>query len=121
MRRRVFIPTLFIPIARAAAAEPTWFVFVKITEKIMPVARGEKYEDPLDAELKAAKLGEVTGGGTNLSIEREILWVGIDVELTNLERGIPFLLQALRKLGAPRGSTIEYERFGRKVEVPVHE
>jgi hypothetical protein len=121
MRRRPLIANLFIPIAGAPAAEPRWSVFVKITEKLMPVARGEKYEDPLDAELKIAKLGEVTGGGTNLSKEHGILWIGIDVELTDLERGVPFLQQALRKLGAPRGSTIEYERFGRKVEVPVHE
>ena len=38
---------------------------VNIQESIMPVARGEKYGQPLDAFLREQGLGEVTGGGTS--------------------------------------------------------
>lgn len=96
------------------------FVFVKVNESIMPIERGKKYEDPLDEALKKAKLGEVTGGGSSLTKERKIDWVGIDVDLFDLERGIPFLMRKLVELGAPKGSTLEYQLNGKKIEVPVH-
>ena len=105
----------------AVAQSTSTFVFVKVTESIQPVSRGQKYEDPLDAALKQAKLGEVTGGGSSLTKDRKIEWVGVDVELNNLMRGIPFLRAKLRELGAPKGSTLEYEVHGKKVVVPVHE
>jgi hypothetical protein len=86
----------------------------------MPIDRGEKYEDPLDASLKQAGLGEVTGGGSQLSEpdkqgKRNIEWVGIDVDITDLSRGIPLLKSELKRLGAPTGTTIEYELNGEKV------
>ena len=105
----------------AVAQSTSTFVFVKVTESIQPVARGQKYEDPLDAALKQAMLGEVTGGGSLLTKDRKIEWVGVDVELNNLMRGIPFLRTKLRELGAPKGSTLEYAVHGKKVVVPVHE
>ena len=108
-------------VCSAVAQSTNTFVFVKVTESIQPVGRGQKYEDPLDAALKQAKLGEVTGGGSSLTKDRKIEWVGVDVELNNLMRGIPFLRAKLRELGAPKGSTLEYEVQGKKVVVPIHE
>jgi hypothetical protein len=96
------------------------FVFVKVAESIQPLDRGTKYEDPLDAALKAAKLGEVTGGGSSLSKEKKIEWVGVDIELTDVIKGVPFLRRKLFELGAPKGSTLEYELNGKKVELSVH-
>jgi len=91
----------------------TTFVFIKILDSVMPIERGEKYEDPLDEALKSAGLGEVTGGGSQLGSPKpdgsaSIAWVGVDVELTDIEHGVPFLVAELKKLGAPKGSTIEY-------------
>ena len=91
----------------------TTFVFIKILDSIMPIERGEKYEDPLDNALKSAGLGEVTGGGSQLGSPKadgsaSIAWVGVDVELNDIERGVPFLVAELKKLGTPKGSTIEY-------------
>lgn len=113
-----FLLALLLPCVTLAQKVPT-FVFVRINEAIMPIERGHKYEDPLDEALKTAKLGEVTGGGTSLSKERNIEWVGIDVSLIDLDRGIPFLKQKLIDLGAPQGSILEYQLQGRKIEVQV--
>ena len=111
-----------------AGAEPnspsTTFVFVKIPESIMPIERGDKYEDPLDASLKQSGLGEVTGGGSQLGDPNpdgsaHIVWVGIDVELVSLETGLPFLKQELLKLGAPDATTLEYKVEGKEISETI--
>lgn len=94
------------------------FVFVKIPESIMPIERGEKYEDPLDITLKKAGVGEVTGGGSQLGEPDKdgsptIDWVGIDVDLTDQATGLPLLKAELKRLGAPQGTTLEYELDGK--------
>jgi len=106
------------------AAASTTFVFVKIPESIMPIARGDKYEDPLDASLQQAGLGEVTGGGSQLGDPNpdgsaHIDWVGIDVELVDLETGLPFLKQELLRLGAPESTTLEYKVDGKDVSETI--
>ena len=40
------------------------FIVATLNDKIMPLDRGEIYEDPLEEFLKANGIGEVTGGGT---------------------------------------------------------
>jgi hypothetical protein len=103
----------------------TTFVFVEITESLMPIDRGEKYEDPLDSSLKKEALGEVTGGGSQLSEPdedgaRHIEWVGIDVDLFDLARGLPVLRAELKRLGVPRWTSIEYETNGKKITEVYH-
>ena len=118
-RTILLLLALFISSVALAQEEPM-FVFVKIKESIMPIERGQKYEDPLDEALKKAKLGEVTGGGSSFSKERKIEWVGVDVDLVNLDKGLPFLKRKLIELGVPKGSTLEYELQGKLIEIPVH-
>ena len=120
MKRIFLVLAAFLLVASSLAQQPRTFVFVKVAESIMPIARGSKYEDPLDAALKQAKLGEVTGGGSSLSKDKKIEWVGIDVELTDVMKGIPFLRRKLIELGAPKGSTMEYKLNGKAIEMPVH-
>jgi hypothetical protein len=105
--------------ADASPLESKQFIFVKIPEAIMPIERGTKYEDPLDAALKAEKVGEVSGGGSQLTKadengKRDIAWVGIDVDLTDFERGLPILKTQLIRLGVPKGTLLEYTRAGVK-------
>src|SRR6187549_991514 len=100
---------------RPSQIEPieTQFVFVKIPEAIGPIERGEKYEDPLDSVLQNEAVGEVAGGGSQLSNpdadgRRVIEWVGIDVDLSNFDKGMPVLKRELLRLGAPPGTILEY-------------
>lgn len=92
----------------------------------MPLERGAKYEDPLDAILKKEKVGEVAGGGTQMSDQdkdgkRTIEWIGIDVDLTDFKRGLPILKSGLIKLGVPEGTILEYTRDGKDHSEKVKE
>ena len=55
------------------------FVLARITEHVEPIERGERYEEPLADFLKEHGLGEVTGGGSQLTQDGEIEFA--DVEL----------------------------------------
>ena len=103
------------------APDEPQLVQVWIPEQIQPLDRGAKYEDPLDAALKKEAVGEVNGGDTQLSApdadgKRNIEWVGLDVDLSDFERGMPILKRELSRLGAPPGTILEYSRNGRKME-----
>ena len=77
--------------ARRLALSPGHFVFAKIMDTVGPMERGTKYEDPLDRDLEAQGLGMVTGGGTQMAKDGGIEWVGIDIDLADLDRGIEVL------------------------------
>ncbi len=96
-------------------------VHIRLPDPLSPEARIVKYADPLDEALRREGLGRVVGGGTQLSRERRIVSVEVDLQLLDLERGVPFVRRALRDLGAPPGSMVEFERFGLAVELPVHD
>src|SRR5258706_13243618 len=102
--------------SETAPDEPQ-LVLVWIPEQLQPLDRGAKYEDPLDAALKKEAVGEVNGGGTELSApaadgKKSIEWVGVDVDLSDFERGMPILKRELLRLGAPAGTILEYSRNG---------
>jgi hypothetical protein len=128
MKRLQFIVVLLFALALAHLAAPvgaaekaTFFVFAKIQDNVGPIERGTKYEDPLEAALAKAKLGEVTGGGSSLNKDGTIAWVGVDIELVNLEAALEFTKKKLRELGAPKGSVLEFKRNGKNVSVPIHD
>jgi hypothetical protein len=98
---------------------PGHFVFAKIAQPIGPMYRGDKYEKPLDQDLQAQGLGRVTGGGAQLDRDGAIEWVGIDIELANLDHAIEFTRRRLLELGAPSGSVLEYRVGERKVTVEI--
>ena len=99
------------------SAEPV-FVYARINARVMPMDRGERYEDPLADALEANGLGTVTGGGTGQTADGEIEYCGIDIDLLNLERGLPFVGQLLAGCGAPKGSQLEYEQDGQRKSLP---
>jgi hypothetical protein len=49
-----------------ADLDPQLFVYVKIPGDIQPLARGERFEDPLQVALEAEQLGNISGGGSQL-------------------------------------------------------
>ena len=97
------------------------FVFAKIMDPVMPMERGDRYEEPLYDTLEARKLGEVTGGGTQMDKEKKIQWVGIDIQLANLDEAVEVVRERLRELGAPLGSVLEFKRGEEKVSIPIRE
>jgi len=89
------------------------FVFVQIPESIDALEREEKYERFLEESLSSTGYGELTGGGAMLSApdaegNRTIKFVGIDIELFDVNRGLEFLKSELKRLGAPSGTILEY-------------
>jgi hypothetical protein len=114
------------PVAAHSSSPASVFVFVKVPESLMPIDRGAKYEDPLNAALNRESLGEVTGGGSQLSEpdaqgRRTVEWIGLDVDLIDLHRGLPVLKRELLHLGAPSGTTFEFKRDGRQVTESIQE
>jgi hypothetical protein len=93
-------------------------VYAQLNARIMPITRGETYEDPLMEALKSRGFGEVTGGGTMQSESGEIDYCGIDIDLVNLDQSVPFVCDFLTNLGAPKGSSLQYEFQDKTVEVP---
>jgi hypothetical protein len=94
------------------------FAYAMINARVMPIDRGEMYEDPLMEALEQNGYAEVTGGGTMQSENGEIEYCGIDLDLFNLEEGIPFICDFLGECGAPQGSKLQYEHNGEDKEVP---
>src|SRR5262245_43981465 len=88
-----------------AEAEPL-FVYAQLNARLRPLDRGKRYEEPLEQAFEKNGLGEVTGGGTLQATTSEIEYCGIDVDLFDVENGIPFLCQFLSQCGAPKGSKL---------------
>lgn len=81
---------------------------VKLNAKLQPEHRHELFEDPLDALLGSAELGEITGGGTALTEDGEVDYGDIEVAL-NDPASLPGVIELLEQLGAPKGSLIQRE------------
>ena len=93
------------------------FAYAQLNARIMPLDRGERYEEPLERVLAENGFGEVTGGGTMQTKEGEIEYCGIDIDLFDVHRGVPFICDFLTQRGAPRGSKLQYENEGERIEV----
>ncbi|MEZ5940021.1 MAG: hypothetical protein R3C18_01430 [Planctomycetaceae bacterium] len=90
------------------------FVTITMWEFIMPIDRGERYEDPLIEVLEEQGLGGVCGGGSQMSDEFGIEYVDIEVELTDLKQGLPLVVRTLQQRGAPKGSVVRFEYEGKR-------
>jgi hypothetical protein len=93
------------------------FVYAKLWEAIQPLDRGERYEDPLEASLKASALGAVTGGGSSFDREHGIDYVGVDIDLASLD-SLDVVKRALEEAGAPKGSELQYDCNGEPQVMP---
>ena len=76
-------------------------VLARLHEHIEPIDRGERYEDPLQAVLDDAKVGRVTGGGSQLNELGVIDYADVEIELANLDEALRIVSEALEKSGAP--------------------
>ena len=105
--------------AESAAEDGRFFFYVRIPENIGPLDRGDRYEDSLQEVLTAAELGEVTGGGSQLGEGDSIAYCGLDVVVTDRDRGLAVIRETMQRLGAPRTTVIE-EYLPSYVEHPVY-
>jgi len=88
-------------------------VTARIWEPIEPIARGERYEDPLQAALQAAQLGTVDGGGSQLTKLGEVQFAELELHLANLDAAIDLVQRVLEEAGAPQGSELRFSEPGR--------
>ena len=88
------------------------FVLVTIWEHIEPIARGDRYEDPLYDALGEEDL-KIVGGGSSFTRELGIEYVNIELELTSLAL-IPKIIETLEQQGAPKGSDLKYTFEGKE-------
>ena len=79
-------------------------VTARLWEPIQPVARGERYEDPLQEVLQKAGLGEVDGGGCQLSETGEVTFAEVAIYLADLDDALRLTRDTLEAAGAPEGS-----------------
>lgn len=86
--------------AKSAAEDGKHFFYLRIPEDIGPLERGDRYEDPLQDALTAANLGEITGGGSQLGEGNSVEYCGIDIVVTDRERGLALIRETMQSLGA---------------------
>ena len=93
--------------ARTDAKRPTSPLYVRLPGAIQPLDRSDRFESPLDALLRERKLGQVSGGGSGLKPGGGIEYAGLDVDVYDVQAALPVVLQELRELKAPKGTTVE--------------
>ena len=95
------------------------FVTANINESIMPVARGQKYGEPLNSFLTKRGIGEVTGGGSSLGPNGEPNRIDVDFDLKDPAVNAVIVAKKLKELGAPTGSYLHYRIGEHEHKVPV--
>lgn len=101
-------------------ADEESFVYVKLPGNIMPIERGDLYEDPINDLLSKHSLGEVTGGGSQLGDNDAdgnptVEYAGVDLDVSDLAAALPILRDALLSLKAPLGAELHYTIDGKKL------
>ena len=81
--------------------------YVRIPGNIQPLERQSRFEEPLDALLKEAGIGEVTGGGEQMGNCNNVLYSGLDVYVNDRALGLQFLRHTLKSLETPDETVIE--------------
>lgn len=90
---------------------------VNLCARLMPMDRGELYEDPLNDALAEHALGEVVGGGTAMSPTGEVDSVDLELALADADEAVAFVIAFLEGCGAPAGSTLRVERGGESLVI----
>jgi hypothetical protein len=107
--------------AAAPAMDPSLFIYIVLPANIGPMDRGAMFEDPLEPLLAAGGLGEISGGGCSLGAPgpdgtREVVFAGIDIDVTDRDMARELLRRELPGLGAPLSTTLQFTRDGVKLE-----
>ncbi len=93
--------------AKPTTPAPTVAATASINDRVQPMHRHERYEDPLQAFLQKHALGNVVGGGTLLGELKEVSQSDVELALTSAdEASCAAIIAELERLGAPRGSRL---------------
>jgi hypothetical protein len=98
--------------------EESNFIVATLNDKIMPIDRGDIYEDPLDDFLKNNTWGEVSGGGTMQLESGELKYCDVEIKLNGTEidkKSINAIINKLEEFGAPKGSVLNIEKTKEKI------
>lgn len=99
-------------------SKPLEMVIIQLNAKLQPIHRGEFFEDPLDAKLKAEALGEGSGGGTMQEASGEIEYCDIELSLVETtDETIGKVVSSLESLGVPKGSKLRVASSGVEREI----
>ncbi|MGJ8658085.1 MAG: hypothetical protein ACSHX6_16680 [Akkermansiaceae bacterium] len=93
-------------------------VTAQINHKLMPIDRGDYYEDPIDEVLRGKGFGEACGGGTMQAEYGGIDFIDVEMDLTDIENGVPFVISKLEEFGAPKGSILRVHDSEPAREIP---
>lgn len=88
------------------------FIIIQLNDKIMPLDRGELYEEPLDEFLRSNNYGEVTGGGTMQAKSGEIVHCDIEILIydgNDYKKIIDEIIMKFENLGVPKGSFVSID------------
>lgn len=105
-------------LSKSADSKQNSYIVAQLNDKIMPIDRGEVYEDPFDEFLKQKGYGAISGGGTLQSKTGEIEYCDVEIELGENEiskQAIVEIIDKLEALGAPKGSKLIIESTGEKI------
>ena len=108
------------PAKTESAWDPHLFIYVKIPGDIQPLVRGERFEDPLQAALEVAGLGNISGGGSQLDNaypdgRPKVEFCGLDIDVTDRDRARAFLMNKLVELQVPPGTEVHYTASGSRL------
>jgi hypothetical protein len=82
-------------------------IIARLNDRAQPMERGDLFEDPLQEMMEQAGIGEVTGGGTQLSKTFEIAFCELEIFAQDTEPAtVGAIIEMLEKLGAPKGSKL---------------
>ena len=95
------------------------FLVANLNDRLMPIDRGDIYEDPLDEYIQANETGEVTGGGTIQLRTVEIKYCDVEILLNSYDinqEHIKLIIKKLEELEAPKESKLTIEKTEQKIE-----
>ena len=82
-----------------------WHLTLQLNARIMPMDRGEFFEEPIDYALKQLGIGETDGGGTLRNETGEVKNCDVEIDLYEKSDAIYKKLHGfLMCLGVPKGS-----------------
>lgn len=90
------------------------YLTLEINGKLMPMHRGDIYEDPLQEALENYGIGNVDGGGTLMEEDGSVACCDINIELNEDEKSLNDLLKILDELGLPKGSLLHFSEDDNK-------